>query len=48
MRNKIVWPQGKKFAFTIFDDTDLSKPGNYEVVYDFLRDLGFKTTKSVE
>ncbi len=47
MKNKIVWPDGKKFAFTIFDDTDLSRPGNYEVVYDFLRDLGFKTTKSV-
>ena len=41
------FPDNKKFAFTIFDDTDLSVTGNYELVYDFLADLGFKTTKSV-
>jgi hypothetical protein len=45
--NSIQWPQGKRFAFTVFDDTDLSRTGNYEIVYDLLRDLGFRTTKSV-
>jgi hypothetical protein len=45
--NKIKWPLGKSFAFTIFDDTDLSESGNFEIVYDFLADLGMKTTKSV-
>ena len=44
---KIIYPDNKKFAFTIFDDTDLSKTGNYELIYDFLADLGFRTTKSV-
>jgi hypothetical protein len=44
---KIQWPQGKRFAFTVFDDTDLSSPGNFEAVYDCLSDLGFRTTKSV-
>jgi len=41
------WPQGRSFAFTIFDDTDLSVPGNFERVYDCLGELGFRTTKSV-
>ena len=44
---KIQWPEGKAFAFTVFDDTDLSIPGNFEKVYEFLHELGFKTTKSV-
>jgi len=43
----IRWPEGKSFAFTIFDDTDRQVPGNYEKVYDFLRDKGLRTTKSV-
>ena len=41
------WPQGKSFAFTVFDDTDLSRPGNYEPVYELLHDCGMRTTKSV-
>ena len=44
---RLTWPQGKTFAFTIFDDTDLSAPGNFEEVYAFLADSGFRTTKSV-
>jgi hypothetical protein len=43
---KIRWPAGKRFAFTVFDDTDLQVPGNFEEVYKLLYDLGFKTTKS--
>lgn len=41
------WPNGKSFAFTIFDDTDLAVPGNIEDVYDILGTLGLRTTKSV-
>lgn len=44
---RIRWPEGKDFAFTIFDDTDLSTLENVPYVYDFLTDHGFRTTKSV-
>jgi hypothetical protein len=44
---RIQWPDGKAFAFTVFDDTDRSVPGNYEAVYTLLRDRGLRTTKSV-
>jgi len=43
----ISWPGGKQFAFSVFDDTDLSAPGNFEAVYDLLASLGMRTTKSV-
>jgi hypothetical protein len=41
------WPQGKDFAFTIFDDTDRSTLENVRNVYQLLSDYGFRTTKSV-
>lgn len=44
---KIDWPDGKDFAFTIFDDPDQDSIENLEAVYPFLRDLGFRTTKAV-
>lgn len=47
MTGKIVWPLGKSFAFSIFDDTDGAVPGNFEKVYELLGDLGIWTTKSV-
>lgn len=43
----IQWPDGKDFAFTVFDDTDEAFVRNVGPVYDFLYDLGFRTTKSV-
>jgi len=43
----VTWPAGKRFAFTIFDDTDLATPDNVIEVYALLADLGFRTTKSV-
>lgn len=43
----IQWPEGKKFAFTVFDDTDLATLENVREVYACLKDLGFRTTKSV-
>jgi hypothetical protein len=44
---KIDWPDNKKFAFTIFDDTDGANLKNNQLVYEYLNHLGFKTTKSV-
>ena len=45
--NNIVWPEGKKFAFTIFDDTDNATLENIRPVYDFISEHGFRITKSV-
>jgi hypothetical protein len=45
--NNIKWPHGKKFAFTVFDDTDHATMQNVPELYRFLSELGFATTKSV-
>ena len=47
MPRSITWPEGKKFAFTVFDDTDSQTLEKCRAVYSFLSDLGFRTTKSV-
>ena len=47
MTVRVSWPGGKQFAFSVFDDTDLTVPGNFEAVYDLLGSLGMRTTKSV-
>ena len=44
---RIEWPDGKDFAFTVFDDTDLVSLDNVGPVYELLGDLGMRTTKSV-
>lgn len=41
------WPEGKRFAFTVFDDTDRGTVENLRPVYDLLARLGLRTTKSV-
>ena len=46
MTTKNIWPDGKRFAFTVFDDTDAATVENVAPVYAFLSDLGFCTTKS--
>jgi hypothetical protein len=46
-KTKIIWPQGRRFAFSVFDDTDLSTLENAQAVYAFLRDNGILTTKSI-
>ncbi|HLP15494.1 MAG TPA: hypothetical protein VK470_04485, partial [Bacteroidota bacterium] len=46
-RPAISWPEGKRFAFTVFDDTDLATVQNVGPVYEFLEKNGFRTTKSV-
>jgi hypothetical protein len=43
----LTWPDDKRFAFTVFDDTDSQTRANGEPVYRLLEDLGFRTTKSV-
>ncbi len=43
----ISWPEGKPFAFTIFDDPDSQTLEAGQAVYDMLADYGFRTTKGV-
>lgn len=43
----IEWPEGKKFAFTIVDDTDRACLGNIKPVYNLLHQCGINTTKTV-
>lgn len=45
--DSIPWPNATKFAFTVFDDTDSQSLERGKPVYDYLVDLGFRTTKSV-
>jgi hypothetical protein len=47
MSGAVPWPQGKNFAFTIFDDTDRQTQDNAGEIYAFLSDIGLRTTKSV-
>ena len=47
MYQKISWPNSKRFAFTIFDDTDRANLKDSQLVYQCLDELNFKTTKSV-
>ena len=41
------WPEQKKFAFTVVDDTDKATVQNVGPVYDLLAELGINTTKTV-
>jgi hypothetical protein len=41
------FPHGKRFAFTIVDDTDVATVANVKPVYDLLHELGLRTTKTV-
>jgi len=43
----VKWPEQKKFAFTVVDDTDRATVENVKPVYDLLAELGIKTTKTV-
>ncbi len=42
----MTWPDGKQFAFTVFDDTDSGTVENVAPVYSFLEDCGFRTSRS--
>jgi hypothetical protein len=41
------FPAGKKFAFTVLDDTDVATVANVQPVYALLEKLGMRTTKTV-
>ncbi|MGI9502917.1 MAG: hypothetical protein ACR2RE_07675 [Geminicoccaceae bacterium] len=43
----LSFPESKKFAFTIFDDTDNGTVSNLKPVYSLLNDCGIRITKSV-
>jgi len=43
----MIIPNDKTFAFTILDDTDNATLKNVEPVYEFLYELGLRTTKSL-
>jgi len=43
----MVFPDNKRFAFSILDDTDDATLKNVKPVYDVLREYGFRTTKTV-
>ncbi len=43
----VRWPDGKRFAFTVFDDTDLMNVRRGRPIYSFLDSLGMRVTKSV-
>jgi hypothetical protein len=44
---KLIYPEQKKFAFTIFDDTDYATVENVKPIYELLLRLNIFTTKSV-
>jgi len=46
-RPEVAWPDGKRFAFTIFDDTDGTTLLNGPPIYDALTRHGLRITKSV-
>jgi len=46
-RPAIRWPDGKQFAFTIFDDPDSQTVEDGKRVYDLLAEMGFRTTRGV-
>jgi hypothetical protein len=43
----IQWPAGKKFAFTIVDDTDASSLDRLKPLYEVLDQNGLRTTKTI-
>jgi hypothetical protein len=47
MTTSITWPSGKRFAFTIVDDTDGATVDNVRPIYELFEDLGLRTTKTV-
>ena len=47
MKKHLTYPSNTEFAFTILDDTDDTTVANGRPVYDFLHQLGLRTTKTV-
>ncbi len=47
MPHQFEFSNGKRFAFTIVDDTDVATVANVKPVYELLHELGFRTTKTL-
>lgn len=47
MSDPILFPGGKRFAFSILDDTDVATVENVRPLYRLLDELGMRTTKTV-
>jgi hypothetical protein len=47
MSQRMAWPGGARFAFSVFDDPDAQTTADGREVYALLLDLGFRTTKGV-
>jgi hypothetical protein len=45
--SSLTFPGGKRFAFTVIDDTDCSTVRNVRPVYELLHELGLRTTKTI-
>lgn len=43
----ITFPDGKRFAFSIIDDTDMATVGRSQPLYDVLHRYGLRTTKTI-
>jgi hypothetical protein len=43
----VIWPDGCRFAFSIFDNPDSQSLASATAVYSLLEDLGIRTTKAV-
>jgi hypothetical protein len=43
----LTFPDGRRFAFTIMDDTDVATVANVGPIYRLLAELGMRTTKTV-
>lgn len=44
---RLSFPDGKRFAFTVIDDTDVATVANVKPIYDLFHELGMRTTKTV-
>lgn len=47
MSASFTFPHGKRFAFTILDDTDVATVDNVRPIYDLFYNLNMRTTKTV-
>lgn len=47
MSRKVNWPDNRRFAFTIVDDTDHATVARVKPIYDLLHQLNLRTTKTV-
>lgn len=45
-RPRLSFPGGKRFAFTVFDDTDVATVENVRPIYRLFEELGMRTTKT--